>query len=257
MNIKHKIFTFLIALQMILILVTAVFTTSAIFTFDDSTPPITICTIDPPEPNGCNGWYVTDVNVTLNATDDISGVKEIHYRLSDSEWKVHYGDFLVFILDHDCLIDGSIEFYSVDFAGNQEETKIVEGIDIDQEPPYLDTFIEISDGNPKDGWLITINARNITDNCSGVVCRVRFLLNGVEQDVVVGPGPIYVWQFLYKGGLKITIGVECCDIAGNCITIEIDLKLSRNNIKQLIHPIFTHLIERFPLLKILLYRWGF
>ena len=44
---------------------------------NDTTPPVTTHNLDPPEPNGLNDWYVSDVTVTLNATDDLSGVKEI------------------------------------------------------------------------------------------------------------------------------------------------------------------------------------
>jgi hypothetical protein len=162
--------------------------------FDD-TPPVTNCSLDPPEPNGDNGWYITDVNVTLDATDDISGVKEIHYRINDDEWNTYYGDFLTFVLDYDCLKNASIEYYSVDNAENQEETKILEGIYIDQEPPYFDAQYEILSGNPKDGWLIGVNASNIIDDCSGWSGRVEFLLNGVLQDTVTGPEPEYMWQF--------------------------------------------------------------
>ena len=34
-------------------------------TLDDTTPPVTTHSLDPPEPDGLNGWYVNDVNVTL------------------------------------------------------------------------------------------------------------------------------------------------------------------------------------------------
>ena len=42
--------------------------------FDDITPPVTTCTLDPDTPDGDNGWYVSNVTVTLKATDDMSGV---------------------------------------------------------------------------------------------------------------------------------------------------------------------------------------
>ena len=32
---------------------------------DDTTPPVTICTLYPPEPDGQNGWYINNVTVTL------------------------------------------------------------------------------------------------------------------------------------------------------------------------------------------------
>ena len=230
----------------------AIPSTGNIMVFDDNTPPVTTISFDPPEPDGCNGWYVSDVNVTLNATDDMSGVKEIHYRVNEGEWKVHAGDLVIFILAHDCLIDGIIEFYAVDFAENQEEINSFCCIDIDQLPPYSkNLWYEVMDGNPWQGWDIVVTADNVTDDCSGLD-RVEFYLNGLLQATVMGPGPTYTWGFTYHGGLKITIGVGYCDVACNCVFEEIEIKLIRNSIQQSIHPLFLRLIERFPLLERLL-----
>lgn len=41
---------------------------------DDTTPPVTTLSFDPPTPDGLNGWYVSNVTITLNATDNQSGV---------------------------------------------------------------------------------------------------------------------------------------------------------------------------------------
>jgi hypothetical protein len=155
---------------------------------DDTTPPITNISFDPPEPDGLNGWYISNVTVTLNATDDISGVKEIHYRIAEGEWKVHTGDFVVFILDQDCLI-GSIEFYSIDNAGNQEELKSVL-IKIDQLQPNRVTW-ELH-GNPNDGWWLSIKI-NATASCIPIQ-RIDIYLNGELEETIVGPGPFYGWD---------------------------------------------------------------
>ena len=221
---------------------------------DDTTPPVTTCTLDPPEPNGWGNWYISDINVTLNATDDMSGVKEIHYRIAEGEWEVQAGDLVIFILDHDCLINSSIEFYAIDFADNQEETKIVDGIYIDQLPPNIELTYEIIGGNPCQGWDILITV-GVTDDCSGIgaMVRIEFDLNDVLQEIVTGPGPIYQWGFKYWGGLKITVGVFCCcDNAGNYAYKQIQIKSIQNSIQQSIHPLFLRLIERFPFLEQLL-----
>ena len=229
--------------------------TGNIMVFDDTTPPVSTHELDPEDPDGLNGWYVSDVTVTLNATDDLSGVKEIHYRINKGEWIVHFGDIVIFTLDDDCLINGSIEFYAIDFAGNKEETKIVDGIYIDQLPPYSDKlWYEVVGGNPLLGWWdIVFKIANITDDCSGFAGWVDFILNDVLQDTVTGSGPIYEWGFRYWGGLKLTLGVFYCDWAGNCVYEEMQIKLIRNSIQQSIHPLFLRLIEQFPLLERLLY----
>ena len=62
------------------------------YEYDDTTPPVTTHSLDPPEPDGWNGWYVSDVNVTLTATDDESGVKEIKYCVNRGPIRTIDGD---------------------------------------------------------------------------------------------------------------------------------------------------------------------
>jgi len=217
---------------------------------DDFCPPITTISLDPPTPDGDNGWYVSGVNITLNATDDMSGVKGIYYRIDENEWIYNSGDYVLFLIDYDCL-EGFIEYYSVDFAGNQEETRSI-GIDMDQLPPEFNEKYDKQKIN--DSWLFIFNF-SCWDNCSGVD-RVEFLLNGVLQDTVTGPGPEYVWQFLYTGGLKITITMVACDIAGNCVSSDLKINFNRNSMQQST-PLLLQFLDHFPLLNRLLYVWGY
>ena len=129
---KNGLIESIIVFFMLIILMFSSFSTHAFSFFDDTTPPVTTITFDPPVPNGLNGWYVTDVNVTLNATDDLSGVKTIYYQINGGPLESHDGDYFNFTLDHDCL-DGYIEYYSVDNEGNVEQVKSVR-ISIDQLP---------------------------------------------------------------------------------------------------------------------------
>jgi hypothetical protein len=162
---------------------------------DDICPPYTTVSLDPPEPDGKNGWYVSDVNVTLNSTDNLSGVRAIHYRTVEGEWKVHEGDYFEFLLDYDCLDYGIFKYHAVDFVGNIEETKKVK-FDIDQEPPEIEYDVEVVILNliPRI-YQVTISTL-YWDNCSGVM-KVDFLFNGELQETVEGPGPEYVWTLKY------------------------------------------------------------
>jgi len=179
---------------------------------EDITPPVTTCTLDPPNPDGLNGWYVNYVNVTLNATDDLSGVKEIYYRFAGDEWKNNSGDYVKFILDYDCLINGFIEFYAVDFADNQEEIKSFCCIDMDQQPPeywyHMDWEI-----CGLFSYKITIHT-GFWDNCSGVE-RFEFYINDVLQVTITGPGPSFSWCFKYFPIKNFIIKIICYDMAGN------------------------------------------
>jgi hypothetical protein len=158
---------------------------------DDTTPPVTTITFNPPTPNGENGWYVTDVNVTLNATDDLSGVKAIFYKIPGDDWKNHSGDSIKILLDYDCLI-GIIEFYSVDNNGNQEPINSYE-IYIDQEKPEVDLRYEVNSIGPVFGWEYIFTA-TADDDCSGLD-RAEYYLNGTLQETIIGSGPKYKWYY--------------------------------------------------------------
>ena len=157
---------------------------------DDTTPPVTTISFDPPEPNGKNGWYISDVNVTLNATDDMSGVNTTYYRIDDGEWVIYESPFVLSEDGDDILI----EYYSVDKAGNVENVKL-SYLDIDQTKPKISISWEIIGGNPREGWDFIFTAEAY-DDCSGME-SVEFYLNNILQDTVYGPGPIYEWEFHY------------------------------------------------------------
>jgi hypothetical protein len=164
---------------------------------DDTTPPVSTHTLDPPEPDGNNSWYVSDVNVTLNATDDLSGVKEIRYTINGGAQQVIPGDNGSFILSEDGD-DIYVEYWAIDNSGNAEKKNSFT-IDIDQTPPEIEITYEVIGGNPLRGWDFEFTA-TATDAMSGVE-KVEFWYNGVLQDTVYGPGPEYQWT-LHSPGLS-------------------------------------------------------
>jgi len=98
----------------------------------DATPPIVTCSLDPPSPDGNNGWYVSNIAVTVNATDPLSGVKLLWWRYSDSqEWQNYTGPFN--LTEH----HSSFETYSEDNAGNTEWGHQSIPFKIDQTPPQI------------------------------------------------------------------------------------------------------------------------
>jgi hypothetical protein len=151
---------------------------------NDTTPPVTTIDIYPYTPNGLKGWYVSDVTITLEATDDISGVNVTYYKINEEEWEIYVEPFKL-------EVDGyyhHIEFYSVDNAGNQEEVKSVK-INIDQTKPTITLEYEITGGNQIQGWELTFTA-TATDDTSGMN-KVEFYLDDILQETVTGPGPTY------------------------------------------------------------------
>ena len=167
--------------------------------FDDTTPPFTTHNLDPPDPDGLNDWYVSDLNVTLNATDDLSGVKEIKYRVNSGPVQTIPGDAGSFIITDDG--DGIlIEYWAIDYAGNTETSKSFL-IDMDQTEPEIEITYEAQYDPPR-GWIFIFTA-TATDLTSGID-RVEFYLNEELQKTATGAGPYYEWiwewNFSYEEG---------------------------------------------------------
>ena len=151
---------------------------------DDTTPPVTTHTLDPPEPNGNNGWYVSDVTVTLNATDDISGVKEIKYQMNDGPVETIPGDYGTFIIHWDSALH-TIRYWAIDNVGNTETQNYFQ-LKMDQTPPVLTICYEVIGGNWFYGWDLLLSAE-AADATSGIE-RVEYYLNDVLQEIFTGPG---------------------------------------------------------------------
>ena len=82
---------------------------------DDIVPPVTTCNLS----GDMNGSvYVSDVTVTLTATDNGSGVDYTKYKLDDGAWITYTTAFLVSTNGNHTLL-----FYSVDNSGNTETEK--------------------------------------------------------------------------------------------------------------------------------------
>ena len=82
---------------------------------DDMTPPVTTCTL---AGDMDGGVYVSDVTVTLTATDDNSGVDYTKYKLDAGTWTTYTAPFVVSTNGNH-----TVRFYSVDKAGNTETEK--------------------------------------------------------------------------------------------------------------------------------------
>lgn len=153
---------------------------------DDTTPPVTICSLDPAEPDGQNGWYVGSVTVFLNATDDDSGVNVTNYRVDYASWETYTEPFLLEKQGAGIII----EYYSVDNAGNVEPVKN-RSIDRDTTEPIMDLHFNAI-GNLF-GWFIILTVT--ADDVHSGMNRVEFY-RGLYQsqylfDTVFGPGPTY------------------------------------------------------------------
>jgi len=174
---------------------------------NDTTPPVTTIHLVPAEPNGLNNWYVSDIQVTLEATDDMSGVDFIRYLLDDNDWMIYTIPLVIKSDDYH-----RITYYAVDKAGNVEQPSEVVRFKSDRTKPRISmdwTWESI-------GWMkyIIIVTATCTDAMSGID-RVEFYFNGVLEKTLTGNGPEYVWSYEYAPLPQVTIKGIAYDKAGN------------------------------------------
>ena len=189
-----------------------------IISSNDTTPPVTTHTLDPPEPDGLNGWYVSNVNVTLNATDDMSGVKEIIYEVDGGQGIIK-GDKGTFTITQ--KYDGDdvlVEYWAIDNSGNKEPRNSFT-IDMDQTRPLIDLTYSI-EHDIYFGWIWVFYA-NASDWTSGMD-YVEFYKDDVLQATVMGHGPSYewIWDYFFLNNVRgLILNPEISDEYVKCYAI--------------------------------------
>jgi len=94
----------------------------------DTAPPVTMASVSGTA--GLDGWFTSDVTVSLSASDAESGVQETRYSLDDGATYVPYPGQIVL------TVDGvrTVTYFSIDGAGNAEAPKTLE-VKIDRLAP--------------------------------------------------------------------------------------------------------------------------
>jgi hypothetical protein len=188
-------------------------------------PPI----IDPPEPDGENGWFVSNITVTLNATDPwsngvSSGVREIRYTVNGGSEQAIPGKTGSIVLTHDGK-DILVKFWAIDRVGNVETPYITLIIDIDKTPPETSLIYEIVGGNWLIGWdylyCFTV------DECMSGVNVTYYRINGGEWMIYTEPFTLqgHVWLIEYYS-IDNAGNVE--DIKSSNVTISSNFYLFEN-----------------------------
>ena len=156
----------------------------------DNTKPTSSHTLSPATPDGLNGWYVSDLTVTLDAQDGDqifqSGVQEIIYKVNGVQHTIagDHGSFKI-------TEDGEnipVEYWAVDEVGNAESHHTFT-VDMDQTKPEIEMTYEVTGGNMIQGWEFTFTA-DANDATSGMEL-VDFYFGSELEITIPGAGPTY------------------------------------------------------------------
>ena len=162
----------------------------------DITAPKTIATVTGTK--GSNDWYVSNVSMSFSANDEESGVKDTFYSLNNSTWATT----TPLIISKEGTT--TVQFYSVDTAGNREATSTLE-IKIDKtapkanisvDPKIQELKVEGEDLNPTK--VARIGDNYIITDLSGHTTKL-FFQKELEKKRLVRAKLIAVQ---YDGGLK-------------------------------------------------------
>ena len=195
----------------------------------DDTPPDSSHALNPEIPDGDNGWYVNDVEVTLTAEDPSigceqpgSGIREVKYKIGDGGWQTLPGEEGTFILDvTDDADDLLIQYYAIDYIGNTESTNSFT-IDMDQTVPVIsEARWDAFQDPPLSGhWYVTFTCD--AEDATSKMDRAEFFINDGLHEIVKGIGPNYTFVIEWSEAFRLhTFWFYHYDVAGNMIADDI------------------------------------
>jgi len=180
----------------------------------DSTAPYTIHELS--GTMGSQDWYVSDVEISLTAIDNASGVDKTWYKVNDGNWE-GYTETIVVSDDG----EHTIYYYSVDYAEHGESEKSV-SFKIDQTKPTTTYVLVPHDPDGSNGWYVSCVTIVLfsTDEQSGV--------DAIWYRIDTGFWTLYTVPFRFCNDGQHTIEYYSFDKAGNKEdTNSIDVKIDK------------------------------
>jgi peptide/nickel transport system substrate-binding protein len=165
----------------------------------DTKPPVTTAAVS--GTSGDNGWYVSEVTVTFEVADASGEVDSTWYSLDSAPWEEYVVDIAI---DSDGV--HTLGYYSIDGYGNVENER-TRNINIDTADPYV--IISLEDGTEFETSNVVIEF-DCDDNLSGIH-RCEYSLDGGGYESC---NETEVHLFAAENG-EHTIVVRVFDEAGN------------------------------------------
>ena len=134
-------------------------TSTTIVVLRDNNPPLTTHDYD-------GLWHNKDFMITLSSIDNETGVAENYYRINDGPVRAVSVDGQPVITTESAT--NTLEYWSVDNAGNEEEHHILTGIKLDKIPPS--SSLAKSGSLGENDWYVSdvIVSVNSADSLSGI-----------------------------------------------------------------------------------------
>jgi parallel beta-helix repeat protein len=153
---------------------------------------------------GNNDWYISNVTITLSATDAGSGVDEIYYKLDSEAWTVYAGPIVV-------STDGQhqISYNATDNLGNMEATNGPFSFKMDKTAPVWVNYTFTPLNAMKTKWLCSANA---IDPTSGIILVEFYVDDALVGNDTTGPAP---YEFEFSGKPETNSQALAYDAAGN------------------------------------------
>lgn len=166
-------------------------------------PDGTTYDLDPPEPNGDNGWYITPVSIVFYGFDN----GPVYYSINEGNWSVYTQ--LIVLSASGCY---QIEYYGYDINGNIEPTRSF-SLKIDVDSPSIVVSKQVF-----------LNRIKYTATCSDPtsnVSRVEWYMGGFLQYTDTDPSDGWIWVLHpIPQGVNITPSARAYDGAGNMAILE-------------------------------------
>jgi hypothetical protein len=152
----------------------------------EDTAPITTASLNPAVSNGSNDWYTVNVDLSLSALDNCSGVERTEYSTDDgATWLPYTGTIT---LDQEGIF--AVQYRSIDRAGNVENTGSTT-VKIDKTAPEIQLTATPSHISPPDGRqvAVTINGSG-SDAVSGLAGVSYVITDEYGTMLTIAPRPL-------------------------------------------------------------------
>ncbi len=171
----------------------------------DKTPPVTVASFS--QTNlGNNGWYRGTVQISMSATDNVSGVEKIQYTIDNGTLKIYSAPF-----NYSTSGIHSLNYWSNDKVFNYEPSHFVQ-LKIDQQSPSVSMSATpgsvVASSTPV---TVTVSGR-ITDALSGIDPASVFYNVIDEYSVISLSGPVTLQP---NGDFSFTLSLPATKNAGD------------------------------------------